>query len=356
MKKIAAGLCVIQLAFAEPVGAETLTAAREAPFVTASQLNAMCNPKGAFQFSFGQTGVPFSSKLENLIERRFKLPHSYTPFTSAQPSATKWSGKLYEMNYAFKSSDPEIREMTMIEVAEVIDAAGWQRLDPAEDPPMYRAGYSGDFAWEKALADEVGEPKLYLALSNMFGEVRLSCGRDDLMRVHAEEAFGKLAPGTPKPSMALIDAPATFSAADCSKPEIAAQLERFENEGRPNDYMTALFARSDYNERLTTWKMWKLEQSGKISAEALLDIGLKGVEAGSQSGNIFAHFKMLEELFPIIDRLAASQKTGNRDAMCQAFIDFNKLLGRMEAATNRQSQTTQAALDAEASRLGVSFD
>jgi hypothetical protein len=263
---------------------------------------------------------------------------------------------MFEINYHWKNADKVAREAFRDDLATAIDDAGWQPLPTDEDPPMYRAIYAGDYAWK--LPREAGDarPELYLSIADIFGKVTLSCGRDDLLRRNAEEAFGKLPAGTPRPQLASLELPPIMSSTDCAKPEQSAELDAFLEQGRPGEFISALFARSDYNERLTTWKMWKLEQSGKISPQQLLEIGMRGLQEGSAGGNILAHFALLEEMFPLIDRMGIAQKERNRPALCQAFVDFNHLLARMESATMAQSISTQNALDVEAKRLGVSFD
>lgn len=320
------------------------------------QLQAMCNADGGFRYQFGQIGVPYSSRLENDLGFSMNLPADFIPFQTANPFVTKWSGAMFEINYHWKNDDKEARENFMSELAAAIDAAGWQPLPAHEDPPMYRATYSGEFAWKRPREDGDGLPELYLAITDLFGKVTLSCARDDFLKRNAEEAFGKLPAGTPRPQRVSLELPPIKTSSDCAQPELSAELDAFFEKGRPGEFVSAILARSDYNERLTTWKMWRLEQSGKISAERLLEVGMRGLEAGSAGGNIFAHFALLEELFPLIDHLATAQKQRDRPAMCKGFVDFNSLMARMEAATMAQSVSTNAALDAEAKRLGVSFD
>lgn len=346
--------CCLLFASASPALAQE---ASEVPPVAA--LERMCSPRGAMQFEFGETGVPRSSRIEADLDLGFELPKSFAPFAKAQPRSTEWSGKLMEMAYWFPLEKDEAKraESVMRLLAANLEAAGWRRLDmPSGEEPMYLIGYGADFAFERAIETPTGKSRILIALDHSLGRFTLTCGREDLLRAHADEAFGKLPPGTPRPTVPEIAVPRIASAAECETPERKAEVAALMAGGGSTKFMGEMMARTRYRDRLTTWMLWKLESSGKISTGALLDLSMNALTEGSPGANPFAALAMIEEMMPLIDGIEAAAKSDDAAAMCRSLIPFHAWITKVDAITLKQTEATQAALAAKARQLGVSLD
>jgi hypothetical protein len=326
---------------------------------SAAEIERMCSPRGAMQFKFGQTGVPNSSRIEADLDIGFTLPASFAPFTRAQPRSTEWSGRLMEVTYWYPlaKEQAENAEMDMILLAQKLEEAGWKPLEmPPGEEPIYLMGYGTDFTFARDIDGETGKTRMLVALDHSLGRFTMTCGRDDLLRVHAEEAFGKLPPGTPRPTVPDIAIPRIATAADCDTPELKDEVGRIFANGGSSKFMGEMMARTRYRDRLTAWMLWKLESSRKITPEALLKLSLGALGQASPGGNPFAALEMIQELMPLIARIEDAEKTGDPAAMCRSLIPFHAWVTKVDAITLKQTQATQAALVAKASQLGVSLD
>ncbi len=342
---------------AAPASAQTSPPAPPPFALDAAKLERLCNPDGAMQYKFGQAGVPGGGRLMRLVAKPMALPDGYGPFIHARAASTEWSGQFMEMAYSVRTNDHDLAEAMIAEVTALADANGWQFFDGTfDDTPLYLAGYAESDSFFKPLGEGADAPRLMLNVVHALGELVLTCGRSDLLKVHAGEAFGKLPPGTPRPLVPDIAVPPLRSAAQCSEPQALAELEAF-MAGRSTDEITAtMVARTTYRDRLTAWMLWKIGESGKLSTDELLKLAFAGVSQGSPGGDIFAGFKMIQEMFPIIDKLAKGEKAKDMPAICRAMTEFHGWMTRVDAITLAQTKSTQAALAAEAARLGISLD
>jgi hypothetical protein len=328
------------------------------PFaLDAAKLDQMCSADRAMQYKFGQTGVPGAGRVMRLMAKPMALPEGYGPFVHARAASTEWSGQFMEMAYSVRTSDHDLAEAMIAEVTVLADANGWQFFDGTiDDTPLYLAGYADSDSFFKPLGEGDDAPKLMLNVSHFAGELSLTCGRSDLLKIHAGEAFGKLPPGTPRPLVPDVPVPPLRSAAQCSEPQVLAELEAF-MAGRSTDEITAaMVARTSYRDRLTAWMLWKIDESGKVTPEELVKLAFAGISKGSPGGDVFASFKMIEEMFPIIDKLAKAETAKDLPATCRALTEFHGWMTRVDAITLAQTKSAQAALVAEAARLGVSLD
>lgn len=324
----------------------------------AAILERMCSPVGAMQFAFGQTGVPGSTRLDGLLQRSFTAHSAMHPFVKAQPRATEWSGRLMEMTYSFPSPDEDSAYDVMEALAAILEEAGWSYLNmPLDEAPMYLVSVSGFASFEKPVEGDSGPSRVLIGLDYGLGEVTLTCGRDDLLRAHANEAFGKLPHGTLRPLVPEIAVPDIGDMARCTDPAVLAQMESmFATSQLSDEYFAAMLARTNYRDRLTSWMLWKLDESGKISSEELVELSFDSVGAASPGGNPFAALAMLSEMFPLIDAIAAAEKSRDPAALCQSLIPFRAFIGKADAITLKQTDAVQARLTREAARLGVSLE
>ena len=349
-------LCLLALPLAFPAAAQEV----EVPIPAPAVLERMCSPAGAMQFAFGQTGVPGSSKLEvTLRSGGFRLPAALAPFRSAQPRSTEWSARFMEMTYSapLPPGDAAGADALKARIAAALAAAGWERIPlSAEDAPLYLMAYGSDTVLARPAGEGTPPGRVLLSLDFDRDRLTMTCGRDDLLRAHAEEAFGKLPPGTPRPVVPTIAIPATASPADCDRSEVQAQTAALLAEGITDRFMADMLARTTWRDRLTTWMVWKLRESGKVSSDRLIRLTLSATGKASPGGDPFAALAMIEEMFPLLKTLGEAEKSGDATALCRAMIPFQAWITKVDAITLKQTEGAQAALAAEAKRLGVSLD
>ena len=346
---------LVGLLMAAPLNGQLLSK----PIPDAAALERMCSPRGAMQFSFGQTGVPGSSKIEAMMHRSFKLPLALSPFTNALPRSTDWSGHFMEMSYSVRIPEAEekrAQDLIARLMAELV-TAGWEHSPmPLDEAPIYLAGYSGDNLFTRKLAEPGDRKRVLLTLDYDLGELTMVCGRDDLLYTHAQEAFGKLPAGTPRPTVPEIAIPAIRKVEECDDPELQQEAKGLFADGGADRFIGMMLERTEYRDRVTSWMIWRLDSSGKISSQRLLNLSMAALSKASPDGDPFAAFALLDKMFPIIDLMAIAEKSNDPVQMCRSLIPFHALLLEADAITLKQTKATQAALSAEAARLGVSFD
>ncbi|MBO9517127.1 MAG: hypothetical protein J7493_03585 [Porphyrobacter sp.] len=329
-------------------------AQQDLPVPDAATLEQMCSAGGASQYTFGQTGVPGGDRLTRTLSSGFALPPAAAPFDHAKPWSTEWSDRLFGMEYI--GPEPESEE-AIIALAAKLDAllapTGWELQPEDYDPPLYMLTLTGEWTWFHTVEGEQGPTQLVLGLDTSALGMTLVCGRADLAELHAQEVFGKLPPGTPRPRVPEIPIPALRTVADCEKPEVLAKLDATLESDTADSFMSAMLARTTYRDRLTSWMMWKLEQSGKISDDELIDLGFSSIGSVSPGGDPFAQFGMIQEMLDLLKPVIEARDAGT---LCRGMVPLQDWFTRVDALTLKQTEATQTALTAEAARLGVSFD
>jgi hypothetical protein len=240
-------------------------------------------------------------------------------------------------------------------IVAALEGTAWRRaaLDVGASP-LYLAGYGGENRFAQPVE---GDTTVLLNIDYMFGALTLTCGRQDLLKAHAGEVFGQLPPGTPRPQVPEIAAPVVGDVAACSSPAIIAQMqEMMRTQKSATPFMGRMMERTTYRDRLTTWMTWKLEQSGKIGKEQVMQLILSSAGQGSPGGDPLAALKMLDGMFPILDAVGNAAKAEDPVAFCKGLVSMEQWLVKVDAITLKQTQSTQAALSAQAKRLGVSLD
>lgn len=336
----------------EPARAPLAPVADDAAF--RALLARMCSADGAFQFAFGQTGVPGSSPIERLTRSNLVLPALAAPFVRAEPRATKWSDRFYSIDFTFISEgDPDEELADLYERADAALALdGWQ-LRPADyDPPLYKFGGDG---WYKPAGTGPDAAEVMLELSELGGEITLSCARSDLTKLALQEEFGDLPPGTPRPLEPTLPMVPVPTAADCVRPEVAAEIDAFLESGKPDSFTRSIMRRADYHDRLSQWMMWRLEQAGADRDElfrmamdaAMLDGGAQGL-----TGSLDTFL----ELLPVIGKLSEAQKAADRDGVCRGFVDVTSIYSRLAENGAAQTRALVEAYRREAPRFGIDPD
>lgn len=351
MRRTWFGLLAASLLAAPPAAAQERVLVPEAPV-----LERMCSSAGTYQYAFGQTGVPGAGKPVRALSRGVPLPASAAPFSRGKPWSTEWSDRLFAMEYMAPMPEGGTLDEFAAALGSVLTAAGWAAKPADYDPPIYMLTASGDWTWTRPDPTAPDQAELVLGLSGALGEIVLTCGRTDLMLAHAEEALGNLPAGTPRPAMPDIPIPALRSEADCGQPAVIAEIERLLASNEPDLFLAQMVARTTYRDRLTSWMAWKLEQSGKVAPDRLAELLLSAAGSVSPDGNPFAQFEMFGEMLDLIEPIADAEGARDPAALCRSLVPFESWLARIDALTLGQTEAAQAALTAEAARLGVPLD
>jgi len=355
--------CLAFPAFAQPLPGNSADRGVMGPDaageLTAAHLERMCSPKGAMQYGFGETGVPGSTRIERLIDKGFAMPASFAPFARAVPMATDWSSRLFQMTYTFRQPDDAAAEGFMLAIGKIlVRDGGWTQVERDFDTtPMSQLNAVGWLSFEKPVDADGAPTRVFLALDHALGEVSLTCSREDLTAAQFGEAFGRLPAGTPRPAVPDIPVPAGLSAARCGEEAVLSEMRSLMAEERFADtFMARMLERTTYRDRLTTWMMWKLEQSGKVDPMVLANLTLDAVGGASPGGNPFAAMEKFIDMMPIVTRLGQADKAEDPQALCLALVDFQSWVRDVDAITMKQTSAAHRALEAKARQLGVSLD
>jgi hypothetical protein len=322
------------------------------PEIMAEALQVMCNPSGAGAWRFGETGVPYSSRLENSLGMRVKLTPHMAPFDQARPLATPWSGRLAQVQYSAELAQDADASAALKALVAAAERAGWTRSAEMEDAgrlPIYLLPLAGDLVYELP-----GDAKVVASLGRLGKQVTLSCGHKDLLQANAREALGELPPGTPRPQALPLQLMNAASPADCERPEVQREMLTV-MDGRANELMSQMLRRISHDERLIEWKRWKLESSGKVGKARMLEIMAGALEAGSPGGDALAGFALFPDLLATLERLTGQAQSGDASGACRSSFDMVGILRKMEAVSSRQWAAMDAALEAEAQKVGVSL-
>ena len=326
------------------------------PVPDAALLARMCSPGGAMQFTFGQTGVPGSSRIESDLGQGYGLPDDFAPFSGAQPRATQWSGQFMEMTYKVRMPK-EAAESYAPRLAEALAAAGWTSADMEDgQQPLYLVGYGGGHTFARPVGEGASTSRVLAHVDYGLGELTLTCGRDDLLKIHAREAFGDLPPGTPRPVPPEIPLPPVTLAADCKDPAKLAAMTASLADHSSDSYIGLMIARTSWRDRLTQWMTWKLESSGKVSKDRMFKLILNSVGSASPGGNPLATLELLPDLFAMAERMGKAEEAHDQTGVRVGIVDFHAFIAKADAITLNQTKALHSALRAEAARLGVSLD
>lgn len=339
------------LAFAatEAAAQDTAPAPPQSP-----RLERLCHPAGSFDHRFGDVGVRGSSRLENSLGAGPELPAEAAPFTRTSALATPWSERLAQVGYELDADSDEQAEYFLLLMEQAAKEVGWKPAADLQDPgkvPIYLMAAAGDRTFVLPGIDGV-----LASFSRLGRTIMVTCAHKGLLRENAEEALGKLPVGTPRPDAPPpLAVPDGHTAADCGRVDVQREMLTL-LDGRANEPLARVLRRANQAERLTQWKQWKLQSSGKVDSERLLALTVKAAESGSPGGDILAAFSIFPEMLAAMERLAAEADAGQREAACRSAFKFVGILQEAEKITTRQWAALNTALDAEARRVGVKLE
>jgi hypothetical protein len=145
------------------------------------------------------------------------------------------------------------------------------------------------------------------------------------------------------------------SVADCVRPEIAAEIDAFLADGSPDSFTRSLLARADYQERLSQWMVWRLEQAG-ASEDEVLELTLDAAMMGGSPEGVMASLDAFMGLIPLLGALDDAQRAGDSDGVCEAFVSVTEIYGRMAANGTAQTRALEESYRREAPKHGIDPD
>ena len=316
---------------------------------TAQAIEAMCSDAGTLGYAFGAKGVPRSSKLEMMLGGH-ELDARFAPFTRAETHATPWSGRLAFATYTVRHAEGAPTRPMLDALSAAFEGRGWRRNAELEDigkVPMYLMPIAGERVYE------LPESGLIAGFGSALGEFTLTCGHKGLIRENADEAFGKLPPGTPRPEAPPPPPPTAYRAEDCDRAEVQEEMLRL-TEGAASAPLAEVLQRATYAERLSQWKIWRLRSSGRVSEDAMMKMLLGSLDGAG--GDPLAAFAMLEPLLETLATFGEQIEAKDRAGACRTSFKVNEVFRKIETTTAAQWKAMDAAVEREAKRVGVSLD
>lgn len=324
--------------------------------IDALPMVAMCNTENALGYGFGKTDAPVSL-LPMGLETRGLSPTAL-PFKRASLSNTKWSQRYIGATYSFDAGDKATALAAIQRVAEHFRKLGWiERKGGVEDdgPMIDFPPGPGEVAFYSAETARVGPGRkgIRASLTLLGSEVSFSCEDMAMWEVQFAEAFGTLPEGTPRPVAPESIRPEAINPQICVAAEGQAQIRAYAKTDDTDAMTRFLLERSNYAERLTTWKSDRLKKSGKVSDDRLLELALSGLQTG---GDPLAGLAVVGEMLEMAEEITKQEKAGNSEAACRAGVRMLGSLQKIDKTVSAQWAAMNAALDAEAKKLGVSLD
>ncbi len=143
--------------------------------------------------------------------------------------------------------------------------------------------------------------------------------------------------------------------ADCARPDVAAEIDAFLDDGQPDSFTRNILARADYQGRLSQWMMWRLEQAG-ASRDELLRMAMDAAMLDGGTQGFSASLDTFMELLPVIGKLGDAKDAADRDAVCHAFVDVTAIYSRLADNAAAQTRALIETYRKEAPRFGVDPD
>ena len=199
----------------------------------------------------------------------------------------------------------------------------------------------------------------YATIQQSMGMIILDCKNGALLREHAEEAFGKLPIGTPKPLPPVFGFSSSSktdnlpSCATTESIEAAYTLFTSSGPGQLPAYFQAL-ASLNYQERLFQWKLSQIENSGQFSEEQMLDFAMRLIDKTVEN-TLMRGLDNLMKMMELADSAANAEARGDKAAMCRDTVSLLKEAATLNASAAVMWAGQHRKIDAEAAKLGITY-
>lgn len=297
--------------------------AQDLAMVEAMPVERLCTPEGTVGARFGEVGTPDDALFPGFDDLA-NLPPEFAPIRFPALYRSRWSGRLYRAEFPINLDDDAAVAPMLKRLGQRFRRAGWALIsDPADEDlelvPESRA--SGSSA------------RLSIARFG-WGTVQITCSDSKLEAANEAEKQGILPDGAVRPQPSPGQRPETLDSAICASREGRA---RFDSAMKSHAEITwrYLEAPAAYWIRLGRWKWDRLRRSGAIPAERLAR--LKGPEiVGALRPDTFARDDDLPTCTDAVGLL----------------LDY----GEAEQQVVKMWQANNQELDAEAARVGISWE
>ncbi|QIG53261.1 hypothetical protein G6N82_03040 [Altererythrobacter sp. BO-6] len=308
--------------------------------------------------SVGTTGLTFGLTREQQNQTALAKVTAEDPtrlFREAMADYSSWSDRLYRLSWysAMEESDQVDGVEWQLGLAQMLEKGGWRDLadDVRYDPRWQEWRYAKEFMID-------GEPRQLLIEIEMSGNYAVTCSDIELNTMADNEGLGLLEPDSPRPAMVEVARAVLPDPSTCDRPEIHDMFSTNEKLEAAGHKLDEIFPKANaegdaarFGERLRTWLVWKMLESGKIPQEDIWQVeeGLYPDASEERQDDLIG---FLEDAGAIME----AQKQGDGQTVCQKFLS---LFAKQRAADERQAARwakLNAALEAEAVRRGIALD
>ncbi len=350
-----------------PVIAQTPTDALSK--IDAIPLTEMCSKDGALGKTFGATNIIEPTNYLRHVD--VPLDGRFAPATIAQMGASKYSNHFFTVSYELDFGSEKAAGLAFDRLTGRIDKSTWFKLDDVLDGQAVQntdglaaiGGFKDAIFYnnKSILTDDGSDSRkpddVSLSVSAMGNSLHISCENMFYGKKHMDEAFGMMPVGSPRPVFtATVVEP--FLASDCDDPsKLKRRMEMVENGDLVSNAPD--FARVQYEERLSDWKIMKLVSSGKITYDAITEKVIGLLDDPETMKTMEDGMALMDDMFKALEGVDENDVR----AVCLAFQKFTAkskpaiapVAGATGDAVTPQWRLTHQMLDKEAKRLGVSF-
>lgn len=327
--------------------------------IDAMPLDQLCTTEQALGYRFGGTDFP-PSVIQTPGFERHKLNASAAPFETASFTGSKWSSRYVGAIYTFNAGSKQAALAAIQRIAERFRQRGWieRKGGVEEDGPLidFPPGPGEVSFYSRAEAMRgTGRQGVRASLTLIGPEVNFACEDMAMVETHAREVFGDLPPGTPRPAPPASPRPAALDPALCATAEGRASIDAITSGGDQDALTRYIVERMNYMERIVTWETDRLEKSGKVSKDRMLQL-LSSAFTGKGAGDALAGLNVVTEMLELAEKAEELRAAGDLPGACRTTLQTLAGMEKVEKATATQWAGMETAIDAEARRLGISLD
>lgn len=327
--------------------------------IDAMPLDRLCTTEQALGYRFGGSDFP-PSVIQTPGFERHKLSEGAAPFENVSFTGSKWSSRFVGAIYTFDAGDKPTALAAIQRIAERFRQRGWiERKGGVEDdgpiidfPPG--PGEVNFYSRAEAMHGP-GRQGVRASLGFLGSEVSFACEDMAMVETHAREVFGDLPAGTPRPVAPTTPRPAALDPALCVTAEGRASIDAITRGGNQDALTRYIVERMNYMERIVTWKTDRLEKSGKVSKDRMLQLVTAGF-TGKAAGDPLAGMAVVMDMLKLAETAEDLREAGDLPGACRATLQMLGGMARIEKTTAAQWAGMEGAIDAEAKRVGVSLD
>lgn len=269
---------------------------------------------------------------------------------SGEAEYTHWSGRLFAVEWRMPTDDAAASLVWRNGIDDWLDSNGWV---PVELPEV-----RSPRSMSSSMAQKTVNGRTLVIEFDTDGIQLLRCADRDLLEIARNEMEGELSPGSLRPLIPLAPAQPWRlpGREECSRPELIAAFSQIKQSNELGPLLEKQFpvedpamAEADYQRRLNTWLKWKLRGEGGLSEEQLWAFDRPEEKADTGLDETIA-------LLETMGRWAEAEKTQDAKTMCEASIAILDAMHKTSLSEAAGHRKANAALEAEARRMGIAID